>query len=131
MVLEILYYLFVITTIFEEFWELALARSHGQWYFTDAWNYIEVCCAALQVYNLINWVALCLAKNRFLPNEQYVVYPLQAYKIGGLLANRDEAELAKMLAMYEDVSYIVEIERSYKNINTVVGFLLMFVDETA
>ena len=125
-ILEILYYAFVVTTILEELWELALARAHGKFYFTDAWNYIEIGCAALQVWNSINWVQLILAKDKFLPQEQYVVYPLQAYRVGGLLANRNEPELAKMLGMYDQAANIVSIERDYKNINMIVGFLLMF-----
>ena len=124
-VLEIVYYTFVAATIVEEVWELLLARSHGVFYFTDAWNYIEVGCACLQVVNFINWIRLFVLKLHFKPQEQYVVYPLGSYRVGGLIANRDEEELAKMLDMYDQTDAIVAIEREYKNINTIIGFLLM------
>ena len=122
---QVLYWMLVFLTALEEIKEMLHACSAGTSYFNDGWNYPEVICVALQMINFVIWWVLMGMRANFKPREQYVVYPLQTYKNGGMLHGRNETAFDEMLSMYDQAEAITDLLDIYEMIQTIVLFFIL------
>ena len=123
--LQFLYWFLVFLTAAEELKEVFIACASGENYFADGWNYCEIICVALQLFNFAYWWVIQWLRDDFLPQEQYVVYPMQTYKVGGMLHGRNETEFNKALKMYSDIEDITAKLGTYEAVQTIVLFFIL------
>jgi hypothetical protein len=123
--LQFLYWFLVFLTAAEELKEVFIACASGENYFADGWNYCEIICVALQLFNFAYWWVIQSLRDDFLPQEQYVVYPMQTYKVGGMLHGRNETEFNKALKMYSDIEDITAKLGTYEAVQTIVLFFIL------
>jgi hypothetical protein len=126
LVIQMIYWFLVFLTFVEEVREMFMACSGGDNYFKDGWNYMELFCIALQIFNFGYWWYILAKRTEFNPREQYVAYPLQTYKEGGMLHDRNETAFNEALTMYFQADHLTEILMTYETIQTCVLVLIMF-----
>ena len=124
--LEAIYFILLTLTAMQELWELISSRKRDDSYFSDVWNFIEVFCIALQVMAVVIWFIIVEKMRRFQPEEQYVVYPEQSYKTGGMLHGRDENVLRELMSMYADAGELNRLLMWQGQLNAAIGIFLMF-----
>ena len=124
-VVQALYWILVLLTALEEIKEMFHACKVGENYFADGWNYPELVCVGLQIVNFVIWWLLVGMRKAFTPREQYVVYPLQTYKLGGMLHGRNETVFDETLTMYDQAEKITYYLSIYETIQTIVLFLIL------
>jgi hypothetical protein len=123
--LQAVYWFLVFLTAAEEIKEMFIACTHGNNYFANGWNYAEVACVLFQTFNFVYWWTIQSRRDNFLPKDQYVVYPLQKYKVGGLLHDRNETEFNAALKMYAEAEYMTTALGNYETIQVTVLFILL------
>merc|ERR1711865_114862 len=124
-VVQALYWILVLLTALEEIKEMFHACQVGENYFADGWNYPELICVGLQLVNFVIWWLLVGMRKAFTPREQYVVYPLQTYKLGGMLHGRNETVFDETLTMCDQAEQITYYLSIYETIQTIVLFFIL------
>ena len=124
-IVQVLYWFLVFLTCGEEILEMLIACKQGENYFSDGWNFLELGCIALQLFNFVWWFVILRARNNFAPREQYVAYPMQTFKTGGMLHGRNETAFNEAMQMYYDAEKITRDLAIYETIQTCILFFIL------